>query len=326
MRRHREITVNVRRFFGRELARHPGTGYLSNVPIFTRILDFKRVFLTRLRNKRRHPRHRVGAGFALKASLNLSGSGKLNPDKAAVRGSGVNWGGAVGDISASGLNIILSPAATTARGEPSVLRLTLEKHEIVIPCTIAHFRVNSSHALCGVHLEFDDFKPQKAYLQIVEAVKLGSSFEATGPGRKQAGFVSRSWHSVQKAHLTDWREADSLALDHFELSFGEYKVLGWKARPGLEVCHRKDAAKSVPPAVEAEVRQMYSWIVGNLPKNVPADLRTLMSRSGGTPFAAPAPSAKLAPGKPAALTSTVVTTPPSAWQAPKAGAEVNTGA
>lgn len=296
------------------------------MPIFTRILDFKNVFLTRLRNKRRHPRHRVGAGFALKASLNLSGSGKVNPDKAPVRGSGVNWGGAVGDISASGLSIILSPAATTARGEASVLRLTVEKHEIVIPCTVAHFRVSNSHALCGVHLEFDDFKPQKSYLQVVEAVKLGSSFEPTGPGRKQAGFVSRSWHSVQKAHLSEWRTTDTLTLDHFELSFGEHKVLGWKARPGLEVQHRKDGEKSVAPAVEAEVRQMYRWIVGNLPKNVPADLRALMSRSGGTPFAAPAPAVRQAPSIPRALTSTVASMSPAAWQAPKAGAEVDTGA
>ena len=296
------------------------------MPIFTRILDFKRVFLTRLRNQRRHPRHRVGAGFALKASLSLSGSGKINPDKAPVRGSGVNWGGAVGDISAGGLSIILSPAATTARGEPSVLRLTLEKHEIVIPCNVAHFRVYNSHALCGVQLEFDDFKPQKAYLQIFEAVKLGSSFEPTGPGRKQAGFVSRSWHSVQKTHLTEWREADTNALDHFELSFGEHKVLGWKSRPGLEVQSRRGGAKSVPPAVEAEVRQMSRWIVGNLPKNVPADLRELLARSGGTPFAAPAPAAGQAPGAPRMATSTVVTAPPSAWQAPKVGARADTSA
>ncbi len=296
------------------------------MPIFTRLLDFKNGFLTRLRNKRRHPRHRVGTGFALKASLNLSGSGKVNPGKAPARGSGVNWGGGVCDISAGGLSIILSPAATTVRGESSVLHLTLDKHEIVIPCTVAHFRLYSSHALCGVQLEFDDFKPQKAYLQIVEAVKLGSSFEPMGPGRKQAGFVSRSWHSTQKTHLTEWRPANALVVDHFELSFGDYKVTGWKARPGLEVHHRKGGEKSVAPAVETEVRAMYRWIVGNLPKNVPADLRELMSRSAGTPFAAPAPAAKQAPGAPKALSSMDVTTPPSAWQAPKTGAEVNTGA
>lgn len=155
-------------------------------------------------------------------------------------------------------------------------------------------------------------------------MKLGSSFEPTGPGRKQAGFVSRSWHSAQKTLLTEWRDAGTNALDHFELSFGEHKVLGWKARLGLEVQHRKGGEKSVAPKVQDEVRQMYRWMAGNLPKNVPADLRELMSRSSGTPFAAPAPAAKPAPGLPRASTSAGVTTPPSAWQAPKVGSETDT--
>ena len=285
------------------------------MPIFTRILDFKQVFLTRLRNKRRHPRYRVGAGFALKASLSLSGTGKSSPGKASGRAGGVNWGGSVGDISANGLSIILSPASTTARGETSVLRLTVDKHEISIPCTVAHFRLFSSHALCGVQLEFNDFKSQKAFLQIVEAVKLGSSFEPAGPGRKESGFDSKSWHSVQKTHLTEWRPSNALILDHFELCFGDYKVLGWRARPGLEVHHRKSGEKALAPAVEAEVREMYRWIVGNLPKNVPGDLRELMSRSSGTPFAAPAP----APGATRTAVSSTGSGSPTAWRTPQEG-------
>ncbi len=294
---------------------------LPSVPLFTRILDFKRDFLARLRNKRSHARHRVGSGFPLKASLNLSGDEALVRRGAAVRGRGCDWGGRVGDISNNGLNIILPPAAITARGEPTTLRLSLENHELVIPCRVAHFRVYHSHALCGLRLEFDDAKTEKAYHQLVAVVSLGASFASAGPGRSQPGFVRRSWRSANKALLTDWRETGSRALDHFELTFGEHSVQGQSTRPGLEVHLRADGAKSVPPAVEGEIRQLFRWVVGNLPKSMPADLRELMSRVASNP---PVPAGR-APVTSRAFTSTTISAPPSTWQPPKAKAPVSAG-
>lgn len=294
---------------------------MPRVPIFTRILDFKRDFLARLRNKRSHPRHRVGAGFPLKASLNLVGDESFNAKRTPLRGTGLNWSGRVGDISANGLNLILPPATATARGEPSVLKLTLENYVLEIPCTVAHFRVYSSHSLCGVRLAFADFKTQKAYLQLVEAVSMGASFAPAGPGRTQPGFVRRSWRSANKALLTDWRDAGSRALDHFELTLGEHSVQGQSSRPGLEVHPRGDNAKSVSPAVEGEVRQLFRWVVGNLPKNVPADLREFMTRIGSNPPSA-SPAAWGAPGSTRPSTAPTGSVPPSAWQAPKPKAPV----
>ncbi len=285
--------------------------------MFARILDFNRDFLSRLRNKRSKPRHRVGAGFPLKASLNLSGDEALVRKGKAVRGGGRDWAGRVGDISNHGLNIVLPPAATTARGEPTTLLLTLENHELVIPCTVAHFRVYDTHALCGLRLQFDDFKTEKAYQQLVEAVSMGASFAPAGPGRSQPGFVHRCWRSANKSVLTDWREANTRALDHFELTFGEHLVQGQNSRPGLEVLSRSKTAKSVPPAVEGEVRQLFRWVVGNLPKNVPADLREFMTRVASNPPTTAAATWR-APVTARAFTSTTVSVSPSSWQPPKA--------
>ncbi len=292
---------------------------IKRVPFFTRILDFKRDFLARLRNKRSHPRHRVGVGFPLKAVVNLVGDESRVPKGKAVRGAGCDWRGRVGDISAGGLNLILPAAAAAARGEPSTLKLTLENHELVIPCTVAHFRVYSSHVLCGLRLQFDDFKTEKAYHQLVAAVSMGASFAPAGSGRRQPGFVRRNWRSANKALLTDWREADSRALDHFELTLGEHSVQGQSTRPGLEVHLRTDSAKSVPPAVEGEVRQLFRWVVGNLPKNVPADLRELMTRVAGN-APPPAPATWRAPVAVRASTTLAVSAPPSTWQPPNPGA------
>lgn len=287
--------------------------------IFTRILDFKRDLLARLRNKRRHPRHRVGVGFPLKASLSLVGSERFNPDRPPGN-VGMNWSGGVGNISCSGLSILLSPAATTARGESSHLRLTLENHEFSMTCHVRHFRVYNSYAVCGVELEFDDFKMQKSYLQLVEAVNLGASFVAAGPGRRQAGLASRSWRSANRTLLTEWRAADAQSIDRFELTFGEHTVQGRGDSTSLSVRRRGGSTKAIPLEIEAEVRQLFRWIVGNLPKGVPADLRKLMTQASGAPLAAPAPAI---PTPSAAGSATANTAPPSDWQAPRARVSVS---
>ncbi len=283
------------------------------MPLFTRILHFNRDFLARLRNKRSDPRHRVGASFPLKALVNLCGDEALVRKGTVVRGQGCDWAGRVGDVSRKGLNVYLPPAATTLRGEASTLRLTLENHQLVIPCTVAHFRVYASHALCGLRLQFDDLKTEQAYQQLVEAVSLGASFAPAGPGRSQPGFIRRTWRSANQTLLTDWREADTRALDHFELTLGEHSVSGQNLRPGLEVRPRSDPAKSVPPAVEGEVRQLFRWVVGNMPKSVPADLREFMTRFAGSP---PAPGSWRSPVTARAFTSTVVSAPPATWRSP----------
>ena len=51
-------------------------------------------------------------------------------------------------------------ASATARGEKTTLTLTLENHEVKIDCVVAHYRVLSSYAVCGLELQFTDFVPQ----------------------------------------------------------------------------------------------------------------------------------------------------------------------
>lgn len=278
-------------------------------------MDFKRDLLAKLRNKRRHPRHRVGVGFPLKASLSLVGSERFNPDRPPGN-AGMNWSGGVGNISCRGLSILLSPAATTARGESSRLNLTLENHGFSLSCHVKHFRVYNSYAVCGVELEFDDFSAQKSYQQLVEAVALGASFVATGPARSQAGFLRRTWRSTGQTLLTEWREPGTRAINRFELSFGNHTVEGQGDSCSLTVRRQGNRTKPVPPEIEAEIRQLCRWIVGNLPKGVPSDLRNLMTRASGAPLAAPAPTASASPVT--ACPPAAIPAPPTVWQAPKA--------
>jgi hypothetical protein len=251
------------------------------VALFTRILDFKQAFLSRLRDKRSSPRFNVGAAFPLKATLILSGD-SAPPKKGAAASAGLSWGGRVGNISSNGLSVILPPAALTSRGEETSVRLAVDEHEIEISCLVAHFRVYNSYSVCGVKLKFDDFKLQKAFHQIVEAVRVGTAFEPAPAARNTGGLLRQQWRSVNRAVLTEWRNATTRKIERFELTIGEHRLAGQVSPPGILVEARSSNTKApVSAAVAGEVRDFFRWVSNNLPKVVPADLRDLVGRLAG---------------------------------------------
>ncbi|HEX2860749.1 MAG TPA: PilZ domain-containing protein [Lacunisphaera sp.] len=246
--------------------------------LFTRILNFKQAFLSRLRDKRATPRFNVGAAFPLKATLVLSGD-HAPAKKGAAAGAGLSWSGRVGNMSSNGLSVMLPPAALTTRGEETTLRLSLDEHEIEISCRVAHFRVYSSYSVCGVKLNFDDFKLQKAYHQIIEAVRVGTSFEPAPGSRSSGGLVKQQWRSLSRSSLTEWRNAATRKIERFEITIGDHRLAGHVSPPGVTIAPRSSNSKApVPAAVATEVRDFFRWVAANLPKSVPADLRDVIAR------------------------------------------------
>lgn len=244
---------------------------------FNRILDFKQAFLARLRERRAHPRYLAGAAFPLRATLVLSG--ETGPAKKGRSADGLSWSGRVGNVSCAGLNVLLPPAALTARGETTSVRLTIDTHELEIPCTVAYFRVYHSHAACGVKLTFDDYEVQKAYSQIVEAVRVGTSFEPAAAAQAAGAQIRQQWRSTGRALLSEWRNATTRKVERFELVIGDHRLAGQVSPPILSITPRSAAAgTTVPDEVAAEVRDFFRWVSANLPKTVPADLRDVLSR------------------------------------------------
>ncbi len=246
--------------------------------LFTRILDFKKAFLSRLRDKRSSPRYNVGAAFPLKASLLLTGD--VRPAKkgaAPARSAGLSWSGRIGNISTNGLNVLLPPAAHTARGEETTVRLTIEGHEIEIPCVIAHFRVLSTHSVCGVKLNFTDYAVQKDFHQLLEAVRVGTSFEVARPPQPSGHLISQQWRSLNRSLLTEWRQVDTRKIQKFELAVGEHRFSGQTSPRGVSITPRSTASRApIPSSTAVEVRDFMRWVAGNFPKGVPADLRDMV--------------------------------------------------
>ena len=272
--------------------------------LFTRILGFKRELMAKLRDRRKAPRFPVGPKFPVKATVNLTGrAGASNP------ATGYDWGGRLVNLSDLGVSLQLLRAATTVRGEETVLRLELEGHELTVPCVVAYFRTYSAYSVCGLQLKFADRAKHQAYLQLVEAVSLGASFvpaKGRGSAQPRTPAPAQRYSSGSKAVLIGRRDASTGEPDSFELTLGDHCLKGGKTVPPLAVFRQgRTPQPESSPEVESEVRRLFRWIVPNLPNSVPADLRALLefsanSRPPGRGAAASRPSA-----------------PPSQWEQPE---------
>jgi hypothetical protein len=152
--------------------------------------------------------------------------------------------------------------------------------------------VFSSHAACGLRLEFADFTAQKSFMQLHEAVRLGASFATAKPAalsRPPAGLIAEHFAAGPDARLVAWREAAGRSIDSFELVIGDHCLRGEAQGPTLEAYARQAgrdsgkvarsaAAYKLSAGLDAEVRQLFRWVVPNLGKAVPADLRGFMQR------------------------------------------------
>ena len=253
-----------------------GFHILSSVLLFKRILDFPRSTLARLRNKRRAERYTVAPGFPLKAVVNLLGKDQPAGGQA-PRGSGLDWGGVVLDLSGTGLRLGLPPAAATFRGEQSVLTLTLDEFQLRLPCTVAHFRVQSAGSLCGLSLEFENDTQRKGYQQLLEAVVMGAGFVAAKAPKAPAGLQAERYRSEGQAVLTVWRGAAEGRVHCFELAVGGMAVRSDPTRSTLEVFSvEQDNATVVTGPKTQEVLRLFRIVAANLPKTLPADLRQSM--------------------------------------------------
>lgn len=244
---------------------------------FKRILDFSPGAIAQ-KEKRRNSRFAVGPGFPAKAVLNFAGrdgNGDQNTD-----GEGQDWGGWLVNLSGSGASLQLHPAALAKRGEAARLRLKVDGAGLEIPGSVAHFRTYANYALCGVALDFPDELVKKSYLQLLEPVVIGASFKAVDSKRVRQDtpdLRKEQYQGDSAARLTVWRSADGIA--GFDLQIGSYSIAGSNTSPELDVAGDGAASgKDLSEAEKEELRRLFQWIVPNLAKAVPADVRKFVTR------------------------------------------------
>jgi hypothetical protein len=258
------------------------------VLLFKRILDFQKTE-GGLLDKRGAKRYPVGAKFPLKAKITLvarDGEGHPLP---ASKSLPMDWGGQLANLSDSGANIRLHPAAVAAANEPCTLRLELDNMLFEIEGTIANFRTNPQYVNLGLAHKFPDHYTQKAYRQLMEPVVIGSTLAESTARVKQdiPGLVKEQYHGESESVLSIWRDSTGKSLKMFELLVHDYYVRGNTELPGLKIGYREGAKAgkrasrpafpiTMSPEHQAEVAKFFRFIVQNLTKGVPSEARKFL--------------------------------------------------
>jgi hypothetical protein len=245
------------------------------VLLFRRIFDFKKSHVPQLEH-RLNQRYIPGAIFPLRATLHVAGR---------------DWPGRVQDISASGIGLLFTRDDALTAGLSGRMRLELDHHRLEAKAVITHAELRRDGRLCGIGLEFDDFTIQKAYLQLLQPIAIGSTLLPVAADlvvQNEPRFTKLSFRGESNSVLSVWRENEGAGdFQSFEFMMQDYFVRADAKQRVLEVFLRsqidrppqlKVSAPVFDPAgsVNGEVRQLFRWIVPNLPKAVPADVRDFL--------------------------------------------------
>jgi len=246
--------------------------------LFKRILDFTKREQAEL-DKRGDKRYPVGAKSLIKVKLalpardgdgNLLAPGKHDP---------VDWGGQLVNLSHNGASIRLHPAAVAEAGEKCCVKLELDNKIFEIDAAVAHSRATTQQLSCGIILNFADSYARKAYLQLMEPIVIGSTLEPVMATVTQdtPGLVKQLFKGESETELKVWRDETDRNPRHFELLVHDFRVRGSTEIPGLQIGWR-DSATTAPltNSHKAEVRQFFQFIIQNLAKGLPADVRKFL--------------------------------------------------
>ena len=245
--------------------------------LFKKILNFKGP--GGMGDKRGATRHPVGAKFPLKAKVTLVGRDGNGNVLKADDNRAMDWGGQLVNMSSGGVSMRLHPAAMGERGENCRLKLELDHRLFEIDGTVAHFWSGPQHATVGVALVFPDTQTQKAFRQLVEPVAVASALETVEKVKQDVeGLKKEQYASDADTVLSIWRDGGGKMIEHFELRTHGFYIRGSAQAPALQIGAIAATKTGLTPTQTNEVRELFKLIVPNIPKGVPAEVRTFLER------------------------------------------------
>jgi PilZ domain len=245
------------------------------VLLFSRILDFEEDQIKEV-ERRREQRYAPGRPFPLQATIEVDGE----PRSARII-----------DLSPGGAGLQVS-GPSYARGSLAKLHLMIEESWMEFACTIAHVRTLSSGCRLGLTAEFASFAQKKAYLQLLQPIAIGSLFRPVpadevsqvDPGMHKMLFTGRPG-----TELNVWCQSDASGpLYSFFCEMDDYLVQGARGAAEMLISAKKymvDPARSktatpafrkLPAGMRDEIRLLFRWTMMNLPKDLPAEVRSFM--------------------------------------------------
>ena len=245
---------------------------------FKRILNFKDTEAPPP-ERRGGKRFAPSAKFPLKAVLNVAGRDETGAVLKNSRGGGWDWSGRLVNFSESGARIQLPPAVVAARGDPCLLKLSLEGFDLKLPGRIANAREQNDSILFGLTMEIADEGTRRSYRQLIELVALGATLKPLTPEPKpdKSGRLMELYEGDTHARLSVWRDQVARTVNAFEFMLKDCVVRG-TAGSGLEYLtgSKPQEARRAPPSQTAEIHRLFHWVVPNLAPAVPGDVRKFL--------------------------------------------------
>ncbi len=228
--------------------------------------------------RRSGQRMAVGADFPLKSMLSFIGRDE-NGELLGGKRANWNWKGRLVNCSEIGANMRLAPSVRAKKGDACDLKLSLEEINLVIPSRIVNLRETDDGVHCGLKHEIEDLGVEKGYAQFLEIVALGAalqpSFKKTQPD--DSGFLPEQYASSWQSCLNVWRRQADGKINAFEFVLRDCLVRAVKEHE-ME-CFTGTSPANAKPATTYrtwEIKRLYSWVVPNLPRKVPADVQKFL--------------------------------------------------
>ncbi len=227
--------------------------------------------------QRLNHRYVPGGGFPLQAWLITGGK---------------EWGARVLNISGNGIGLGVDASAKPAAGLPVRVRISMGNHQQTLDGKIAQVRPELKVMHCGIGLLFRDFLEQRSWLQLLQPVAIGQSLQPVPADRvvqNEPQFIKQVFRGDEQSALTVWLDKSfGTPLHSFEFQMHDYFCHA-DAKSGVLEVYTREAAESHKGKLsnpvfdqdrdlEAEIRQLFRWILPNLSKAVPDDVRAFLQR------------------------------------------------
>jgi hypothetical protein len=264
-------------------------------------------------DKRKNSRYLISPTFPVKSVLSLVdksvsvSGGSSAHGKISLKAHNIPWKdypGTLVDLSTTGANIHVNLAAVAFAEDPCRMKFSLGSYRLEIPGTVAHFVCYAHYAVCGVQFNFPSAVSEKAYLQVLEPVIIGTSLTPVPVEPDSSGHPMEQYLGKYSSLLTIWRVQPGGDIFSFDFRLNRYGVR-WgagmtelstyqiepegaqaakaAAKPTLKLklktTDQPDAGRHPPGLTEAqdeEVRWLFCLAVYNLSPSVAEDVRKFL--------------------------------------------------
>jgi hypothetical protein len=230
--------------------------------------------------RRSVPRFAISPQFPLKAVISFVARDDTGAPMSNTR-HGWNWKGRLIECSEVGARMQLGPGIRAEPAENCDLKLSVQAHEITVPCHIANITEQPDGLVLGLVHDLADANVRRDYLQLIEVVALGSTLKLQDKTAKPdaSGYLVERYASTRPSRLTVWRHPADESVSAFEFQLEDNMVRG-AAGQGAEFLADVGGHGSQPASTEKclEIGRLFAWVVPNLGPSVPEDVRDFLRR------------------------------------------------